>query len=133
MPTYEYRCQECGVVFEVFHAMSADPPKNCEDVRGLGGRTVSSEDTPQDCSGIVERQVSGGTGLIFKGSGFYETDYKKNQKSETSSGSKTEEKSTEVKAEASTKSDKSESTSASETKVDSKTDTTKPAKPAKSE
>lgn len=58
MPTYDYKCQKCGLEFEVFHAMSARPLKKCEK-----------------CGGPVKRLVSGGTGLIFKGSGFYITDY----------------------------------------------------------
>jgi len=62
MPTYEYQCQTCGKVFEHFQSMTEDALKTC----------------PFDgCQGKVKRLVSGGTGLIFKGSGFYETDYKR--------------------------------------------------------
>jgi putative FmdB family regulatory protein len=60
MPTYEYICTKCGHEFEAFQSISEEPVKTC----------------PQ-CNGKVERKISGGAGLIFKGSGFYITDYKK--------------------------------------------------------
>jgi len=62
MPTYEYICNECGERFENFQSMSSRPltkRPNCER---------------KDCN--VIRVISGGSGLIFKGSGFYLTDYK---------------------------------------------------------
>jgi len=61
MPTYEYKCLSCGVNFEAFQKMSESPLETCVN-----------------CKGSVQRVVSGGNGLIFKGSGFYITDYKKN-------------------------------------------------------
>ena len=60
MPTYDYECNKCGEVFEMFHAMSANPEVHCEK-----------------CGGDARKKVGGGSGLIFKGSGFYVTDYKK--------------------------------------------------------
>ena len=60
MPTYEYECLKCGKVSEVFQRMSAPPIKECPH-----------------CKGGVRKKISGGSGLIFKGSGFYITDYKK--------------------------------------------------------
>ena len=60
MPTYEYECQKCGYRFEKFQKMSDKPLSKC----------------PQ-CKGKVKRLISAGTGLIFKGSGFFITDYKK--------------------------------------------------------
>ena len=60
MPTYEYRCQACGNKFEEFQTMSAAPVESCPK-----------------CNGKVQRIISGGTGLIFKGSGFYINDYKR--------------------------------------------------------
>ena len=60
MPTYEYKCTKCGHLFEAFQKMSDPPVDKCPK-----------------CGGPVERIISGGTGLIFKGSGFYITDYKK--------------------------------------------------------
>lgn len=60
MPTYEYRCDVCGLEFEEFQSIAAEPLNVC----------------PR-CGGNVHRLISGGGGLIFKGSGFYETDYKR--------------------------------------------------------
>ncbi|MDD5556963.1 MAG: zinc ribbon domain-containing protein [bacterium] len=59
MPTYEYECRKCGCRFERFQAMSAPPLRSC----------------PR-CRGAVRRLISGGAGIIFKGSGFYATDYR---------------------------------------------------------
>ncbi len=63
MPTYDYECTSCGHVFEVFHSMSAESVKDCP-AEGCGGK------------GTVRRLIGGGAGLIFKGKGFYITDYK---------------------------------------------------------
>lgn len=62
MPTYEYRCPE-GHQFEVLQKMTDRPRAKC----------------PR-CGRMAERQMSGGAGLIFKGSGFYITDYGKDGK-----------------------------------------------------
>ena len=59
MPTYEYECLKCGENFEVFQSMKDKPLKKHES-----------------CGGKVKRLISGGAGIIFKGSGFYQTDYK---------------------------------------------------------
>ena len=86
MPTYEYICEKCGNQFDIFQSISASPLTVC----------------PQEkCSqkkwgkGKVKRAISGGAGLIFKGSGFYITDYRSDKYKEaakkdsgTSSGSK---------------------------------------------
>jgi len=64
MPTYEYKCKECGITFELFQKMSDDPIKECIE-----------------CGGEVKRLIGTGLRPIFKGSGFYETDYKSNGKS----------------------------------------------------
>lgn len=61
MPTYEYLCQKCNETFEVFQSMKDDPLKTC---------TCGKK-------GKVKRLVGRGAGIIFKGSGFYETDYKR--------------------------------------------------------
>ena len=66
MPTYEYRCEQCGHQFEAFQSISAEPLSECPI-----------------CNGWVHRLIGGGTGLIFKGSGFYITDYKNSPKKET--------------------------------------------------
>lgn len=59
MPTYEYRCPKCGTDFEKFQRMSDDPVAECPN-----------------CGADAERRLSGGAGLLFKGSGFYITDYR---------------------------------------------------------
>jgi putative FmdB family regulatory protein len=60
MPTYEYACPKCGHQFEQFQSMRDEPLKRCPKCKKLS----------------LKRLVSGGAGLIFKGSGFYITDYK---------------------------------------------------------
>ena len=62
MPTYDYICTKCEHEFEVFQSMSEEPIKNCPV-----------------CKKKVRRLIGGGSGLIFKGSGFYLTDYVKNK------------------------------------------------------
>jgi putative FmdB family regulatory protein len=67
MPTYEYACKKCGHEFEAVHSMTAPALKVCpEDLCALKkwGR------------GPVARRISAGAGLLFKGSGFYITDYR---------------------------------------------------------
>jgi putative FmdB family regulatory protein len=75
MPTYDYECTQCGHVYEKFHAISDEPEKVCPE-----------------CGGLVKRRIGTGAGIIFKGGGFYTTDYrskeyKEKAKSETSSSS----------------------------------------------
>ncbi len=60
MPTYDYKCKECEHEFEEFQQMTAKPVKKCPE-----------------CDGKVKRLIGAGAGVVFKGSGFYETDYKK--------------------------------------------------------
>lgn len=62
MPTYEYLCPE-GHTFDVFQKMSDKPRAKCPK-----------------CGRMATRQISGGAGLVFKGSGFYITDYGKDGK-----------------------------------------------------
>jgi putative FmdB family regulatory protein len=57
MPTYGYECKSCGHTFDVFQSMKDDPLKTC----------------PQ-CGKEIRRLINGGSGVIFKGSGFYVTD-----------------------------------------------------------
>ncbi len=67
MPTYEYVCEKCGHRFEQFQPMSANPLTFCPE-----------HVCPQKRwgKGKVKRAISGGAGIIFKGSGFYITDYR---------------------------------------------------------
>jgi len=60
MPTYEYKCPKCGTRFEKFQRITAKPAAPCPK-----------------CGATAERLISGGHGIVFKGSGFYETDYKR--------------------------------------------------------
>jgi putative FmdB family regulatory protein len=81
MPTYEYECQRCGHVFERFQSMKDEPLKRCPE-----------------CRGKVKRLIGAGAGIIFKGSGFYETDYRSEEyrrkaKAEKNSSTGTESKS----------------------------------------
>ena len=58
MPTYVYRCRK-GHTFELFHSMTDEAPKRCPK-----------------CRSLARRVPAGGSGLLFKGSGFYATDYR---------------------------------------------------------
>ncbi|UCG92585.1 MAG: zinc ribbon domain-containing protein [candidate division WOR-3 bacterium] len=60
MPTYEYECARCKHTFEEFQKITDKPLTSCPK-----------------CGGRLRRLITGGAGLIFKGSGFYVTDYKK--------------------------------------------------------
>jgi len=78
MPTYDYKCKECGITFELFQKMTDDHIKDCIE-----------------CGGKVKRLIGSGMTPIFKGSGFYETDYKSKKnssKEETKSVSTSTEK-----------------------------------------
>lgn len=68
MPTYEYRCRACDHTFERFQKMTEEPIQEC----------------PQCAAPEAERVISPGGGLIFKGPGFYATDYRDSPKSEKS-------------------------------------------------
>jgi putative FmdB family regulatory protein len=72
MPTYEYKCQKCGHDFSEFQRIVDPPIKDCPKCK------------KKDC---VEQIISGGSGLIFKGSGFYETDYKRKSSGGSSTSS----------------------------------------------
>ncbi len=60
MPTYEYACEACGHAFEEFQSIKAAPIRKC----------------PKCGKRKVKRLISGGAGFLFKGSGFYITDYR---------------------------------------------------------
>ena len=61
MPTYDYKCKACGHQFELFHGMSEPARRKCPECGKLA----------------LVRLFGAGAGIIFKGSGFYETDYKR--------------------------------------------------------
>ena len=111
MPTYEYVCSKCEKTFEVFQSMKDKPLTRCEDPA---------------CKGKVKRLLGTGAGLIFKGSGFYITDYR-------SEGYKSAAKSdTAAPASSSGSSGDSGSSAKAETKPAAKTESaSKPAPKAK--
>ena len=83
MPTYSYACPKCGKVEDIFHSITKTPRVKCKK-----------------CGGMCKRRLGSGSGIIFKGSGFYETDYKRSggsgggeKKSDSGSESKNESKS----------------------------------------
>src|SRR3954451_14777333 len=67
MPTYEYSCQKCGQTFEAFQSMRDEPFRECQK---------ELCQMPKWGHGKVKRLLGTGAGLIFKGSGFYSTDYR---------------------------------------------------------
>ena len=74
MPTYEYECQSCFHNFEEFQSITEKPLKKCPE-----------------CGKKVKRLIGTGAGIIFKGSGFYATDYRsESYKKESKAESKTE-------------------------------------------
>ena len=88
MPTYDYKCDKCGHTWELFQSITADPEKTCPECKAKKARRV----------------IGPGAGILFKGSGFYQTDYRsdsykkgaqadKKAQSETKSESKSESKS----------------------------------------
>jgi putative FmdB family regulatory protein len=88
MPTYDYHCSKCGKDFEAFQSMKDEPFKTCPEAQ--------CQATPWG-HGEVKRLLGTGAGLIFKGSGFYITDYrsegyKQAAKKETGGGEKKESK-----------------------------------------
>ena len=74
MPTYEYKCLNCSHRFEIFQSMKDDPLKVCPV-----------------CKGEIIRLIGAGAGPIFKGSGFYQTDYKNVNTNKSNNSSKNSE------------------------------------------
>lgn len=106
MPTYDYRCNACGHEFELFQSMSEGVKKKCPACGKLK----------------LERLIGTGSALIFKGSGFYETDYR--------SSDYTKAKEADKKAASESKADPKKSEGKSGSKGDKKTSDAKPKKPA---
>lgn len=98
MPTYEYECSVCKHNFEQFQSIAEPPLKKCPE-----------------CGGRVKRMIGIGAGVIFKGSGFYETDYKKKAEPQKCPAAKDEKTpspcSESVKEKCAASSEKKESTS----------------------
>jgi putative FmdB family regulatory protein len=99
MPTYEYQCQNCGYEFELFQQMTASVKKKCPECEKLK----------------LKRLIGSGSAVVFKGSGFYETDYRSNSYKK------------DAKAEKESSNPKEDSTKKDSTKKDSsKKDSKKP-------
>ena len=102
MPTYDYRCDACAHELEIFHSMKDSPKRKCPECGKLK----------------LVRQIGAGGGVIFKGSGFYETDYRSESYKRDASADSA--KSNEAKQPESKKSDSkpADSTKKSEKKSD---------------
>ena len=85
MPTYDYECKKCGHRLEAFQYFSEKPLKKCP---ACGKRSLN-------------RLIGTGAAVIFKGSGFYETDYKRSRASSKSNGSAANGSSSESKSDSS--------------------------------
>lgn len=96
MPTYDYRCKSCEHEWELFQSIKADPIKKCPACGKLK----------------AERVIGAGAGIIFRGSGFYETDYRSDSYKKAAEADK--------KAQQPASESKSSSEKKSETKSDSK-------------
>lgn len=86
MPTYDYKCNSCGYSFEFFQSMKDEPLKKCPK-----------------CKGELKRLIGAGAGPIFKGTGFYQTDYKNTSNNKSKTGSSTTTKETSTKDKTTTK------------------------------
>ena len=111
MPTYDYRCDACGHEFEEFQSITADPLRKC----------------PQCGKLKLQRLLGTGGGIIFKGSGFYQTDYRSDSYKKAAEAEKSGGKA----ASDTTKSADSKSDSKAETKPGEKSVTEKAAKSEK--
>lgn len=111
MPTYDYRCKTCGGRFEVFQSIKDDALTTCP------GSSCVSEVAEQRGTGEISRIVTGGAGIVFKGDGFYLTDYARKGKG----GGEDEE--TKTKPSTSTETKDGSAADSGEAKSESKTDT----------
>jgi putative FmdB family regulatory protein len=94
MPTYDYKCKACGHTFEVFQSMTESPKRKC----------------PSCGKNALERLIGTGAAVLFKGSGFYQTDYRSESYKKAAEADKP--------------------AGATETKSDGKSESSKEAKPA---
>ncbi len=99
MPTYEYRCNACSHTWDEFQSISAKPTKKC----------------PECGKSKAERIISAGGGIIFKGSGFYQTDYRsESYKKGAAAAQKSSDSSSASKSDSGSKSDAGSSSKSSE-------------------
>ncbi len=101
MPTYDYECDACGHRFELFQSISADPERKCPECKKLK----------------LRRLIGTGAAVVFKGSGFYQTDYRSESykksaaadSKSSSEGSSSESKSSSSESSSTSKSDSAKS------------------------
>lgn len=111
MPTYEYKCDACGHAFEQFQQITAAPVKKC----------------PKCGKSKVRRLISAGGGMIFKGSGFYITDYRSDG---YQNAAKADTAPTEAAAKSDTKPEAKSDAKPAESKAEAKSDSKPESKPA---
>ena len=80
MPNYDYKCMVCNKQFEIFQKMTDEPLTECPE-----------------CGGTIKRLIGAGLSPIFKGTGFYQTDYKNNNSRSSSKESSTSKETKEEK------------------------------------
>lgn len=113
MPTYDYECKACGHKFEKFQSITAQPIRKCPDCK----------------TNQAKRLIGMGAGIIFKGSGFYQTDYRsssyneaaKKDKAATSGESASSDSSAKKSSESTTKKSSTDSSKADTKKADTVT------------
>ena len=94
MPTYDYVCEKCGHSFEYVQSMNDEKLTDCP---------------LEECDGKVKRLLGTGAGIIFKGSGFYETDYR-SENYKAGAKKESESKKSTTKSDSKSKTDKPKST-----------------------
>ena len=87
MPTYEYICESCGREFERFQSITARPLRKCTECGKM----------------VLKRLIGSGSGVIFKGTGFYQTDYRSDSYKKAEKSEKPSAKTESTKAETKTK------------------------------
>ena len=104
MPTYDYTCENCGLEFEQFQGIKAKPLRKCPKCEKL----------------TLKRLIGSGSGIIFKGAGFYQTDYRSESYKKSEKGEKTTADTSTAKPEAKTKSEDSKYCKETKTKTKDK-------------
>jgi putative FmdB family regulatory protein len=115
MPTYDYKCKKCGYTFEEFQSMKSELLVICPSCGKPG----------------LVRLMASGVGMIFKGSGFYQTDYKNTKSSHSTSSSKSNSTQSDKKPGPASKPDSAKTDD--KTTPPPKSDSSKPDKPDKSD
>jgi putative FmdB family regulatory protein len=120
MPTYEYECTKCGKVFELFHSITEPARKKLK----------KDDPKPCKCNAPITRLIGTGGGVIFKGSGFYETDYRSESYNKAA---KAEKEAATGKKDTKSDNKKTSDNKTSDNKTESKPKETKKSPPKKSE